>query len=228
MAQIKQVGPGRKTTGTIDGITYVTRNGVTYARSTPTMPASVFNTPAAKKRQAIFKMVQMHLKFHLRTIKQTFTPKGNGTPTNRYYSVNGKALTLALDTLAELYCAGQDVTIDDVEQAISDYAAANPKSIKIASKSGYQEVYLTGAWPDTITLNARTGDSTIIIIVAENSVTTTINADGTVTTSSGGTNAGGGSDNTGGTSGGGTDTGGGGDNTGGGNDSGGGFESGGD
>ena len=228
MAQIKQVGPGRKTTGTIDGITYVTRNGVTYARSTPTMPASVFNTPAAKKRQAIFKMVQMHLKFHLRTIKQTFTPKGNGTPTNRYYSVNGKALTLALDTLAELYCAGQDVTIDDVEQAISDYAAANPKSIKIASKSGYQEVYLTGAWPDTITLNARTGDSTIIIIVAENGVTTTINADGTVTTSSGGTNAGGGSDNTGGTNGGGTDTGGGGDNTGGGNDSGGGFESGGD
>ena len=235
MAQIKQVGPGRKTTGTIDGITYVTRNGVTYARSTPTMPASVFNTPAAKKRQAIFKMVQMHLKLHLRTIKQTFTPKGNGTPTNRYYSVNGKALTLALDTLAELYCAGQDVTIDDVEQAISDYAAANPKSIKIASKSGYQEVYLTGAWPDTITLNARTGDSTIIIIVAENGVTTTINADGTVTTSSGGTNAGGGSDNTGGTSGGGTDTGGGGDNTGGGgdntgggNDSGGGFESGGD
>ena len=228
MAQIKQVGPGRKTTGTIDGITYVTRNGVTYARSTPTMPASVFNTPAAKKRQAIFKMVQMHLKFHLRTIKQTFTPKGNGTPTNRYYSVNGKALTLALDNLAELYCAGQDVTIDDVEQAISDYAAANPKSIKVASKSGYQEVYLTSAWPDTITLNARTGDSTIIIIVAENGVTTTINADGTVTTSSGGTNAGGGSDNTGGTSGGGTDTGGGGDNTGGGNDSGGGFESGGD
>ena len=228
MAQIKQVGPGRKTTGTIDGITYVTRNGVTYARSTPTMPASVFNTPAAKKRQAIFKMVQMHLKFHLRTIKQTFTPKGNGTPTNRYYSVNGKALTLALDTLAELYCAGQDVTIDDVEQAISDYATEHPKSIKIASKSGYQEVYLTGAWPDTITLNARTGDSTIIIIVAENGVTTTINADGTVTTSSGGTNAGGGSDNTGGTSGGGTDTGGGGDNTGGGNDSGGGFESGGD
>ena len=228
MAQIKQVGPGRKTTGTIDGITYVTRNGVTYARSTPTMPASVFNTPAAKKRQAIFKMVQMHLKLHLRTIKQTFTPKGNGTPTNRYYSVNGKALTLALDTLAELYCAGQDVTIDDVEQAISDYATEHPKSIKIASKSGYQEVYLTGAWPDTITLNARTGDSTIIIIVAENGVTTTINADGTVTTSSGGTNAGGGSDNTGGTSGGGTDTGGGGDNTGGGNDSGGGFESGGD
>ena len=202
MAQIKQIGPGRKTTGTIDGVTYVTRNGITYARSTPTMPSSAYNTPAAKKRQAIFKFVQMHLKLHLRTIKQTFTPKGNGTATNRYYSLNGKALTLALNSLAELYCAGQDVTIDNVEQAISDYAAEHPKSIKIASKSGYAEVYLTGPWPETITLNALTGDSTVIIIVAENGVTTTINADGTVTAGGENTNTGGGSDSGGDTGGG--------------------------
>ena len=60
MAQIKQVGIGRKSSGTIDGITYYVRGGVTYARSTPNMPASVYNTPEAKLRQAIFKMVQMH------------------------------------------------------------------------------------------------------------------------------------------------------------------------
>ena len=179
MAKITQVGIGRKSSGTIDGITYVTRNGVTYARSAPTMPASAYNTPAAKKRQAIFKMVQMHMKFHLRTIKQTFTPKGNGTPCNRYYSLNGKAFSLALDTLAELMLDGEDVTITDVEQAISDYAAEHPTSIKIASKSGYQEVYLTGPWPEKIVLNAQKGDSTIIVIVNEYGVTTTINADGT-------------------------------------------------
>jgi hypothetical protein len=181
MAKINQLGPGRKTTGTIDGITYVTRNGVTYARSTPTMPASAYNTPAAKKRQAIFKMVQMHMKLHLRTIKQTFTPKGNGTATNRYYSLNGKALTKALDSLADRYVGGEDVTITDVEQAISDYAAEHPTSIRIASKSGYGDVYLTGPWPETITLNALTGDSTVIIFVNEHGQTTTINADGTVT-----------------------------------------------
>ncbi len=216
MAQIKQVGIGRKSTGTIDGITYYVRGGVTYARSTPNMPASVYNTPEAKLRQAIFKMIQMHLKLHLRTIRQTFTPKGNGSPTNRYYSINGKALTLALDTLAELYCAGQDVTIDDVEQAISDYAAANPKSIKIASKSGYQDVYLTGPWPETITLNALAGDSTVIIIVNENGQQTVINTDGSVSVAGGGSNtngtnntnsgnsSGSGGDNTGGNSGGNT------------------------
>lgn len=213
MAKVTQVGPGRKTTGTIDGITYVTRNGVTYARSTPTMPASVYNTPAAKKRQAIFKMVQMHLKFHLHTIKQTFSAKGNGTPANRYYSLNGKALTAALDTLADLYVAGEDVTITDVEQAIADYAAEHPKSIRIASKSGYAEVFLTGEWPDTITLNASTGgDSTIIIIVNEYGVRTTINADGSVTTGtnsdSGGTTSGSGDNGSG--SSGNTDNGGGG------------------
>lgn len=181
MARISQLGPGRKTTGTIDGITYVTRNGVTYARSTPTMPASAYNTPAAKLRQAIFKMSQMHMKHHLRTIRQTFTPLGNGSATNRYYSMNGRALTKALTPLAERYVDGEDITITDVEAAISDYATEHPEAIHIASMTGYQDVYLTGPWPDTITLNAQKGDSTIIIIVAENGTTTTINADGTTT-----------------------------------------------
>ena len=206
MAQIKQVGIGRKSSGTIDGITYYTVNGKTFARTTPTMPASVYNTPEARTRQAIFKMVQMHIKHHLRTIRQTITNK-SGSPSNRYFSLNYKALSQALQALAELYVNGQDVTITDVEQAISDYAAEHPTSIKIASKSGYQDVYLTGPWPDTITLNALAGDGTVIIIVAENGTQTTINADGTVTT---GQYTGGGSNtNTGGNTGGGTTTGGG-------------------
>ena len=234
MAQIKQVGVGRKTTGTIDGITYYVLNGKTFARSTPTMPAKVYNTVEARIRQAIFKFIQMHMKHHLRTIRQTITAK-TGSPCNRYYSINKKGLYAALQVLAEQYVAGQDVTITDVEAAISTYAAEHPTSIRIASKSGYQDVYLTGAWPDTITLNATTGDSTVIIIVAENGTTTTINADGSVTTgtSSGSTNT---TDNTSGSgnnSGGstnsgnsGTDTGG---NTGGGgNDGGGGDDDGGD
>ena len=191
MAKVTQVGPGRKTTGTIDGITYVTRNGVTYARSAPIMPASAYNTPAAEQRQAIFKMVQMHMKFHHRTIRQTFTSKGNGSPLNRYYSVNGKALTLALQTLAEQYVDGADVTITDIEAAISAYATEHPNSIKIGSLSGYQEVYLTGEWPATITLKAQSGDSTIIVIVAENGTKTTINADGTKTVESGTSDSGG-------------------------------------
>lgn len=221
MAQIKQIGPGRKTVGTIDGVTYVTRNGKTYVRSSPTMPASAYNTPAAKKRQAIFKLIQMHMRFHLRTIRETFSPMNNGTPSNRYLSLNYKALSKALQDVAELYIAGEDITILEVEAAISTYAAAHPKSIRIASLSGYQEVFLEGEWPNTITLNALVGDSTVIIIVSENGTQTTINADGTVTTSQ--YTGGGGSSsntdsgsNTGGTNTSGTNTGGG--DNGGGND----------
>ena len=200
MAQIKQVGIGRKSSGTIDGITYYVRGGVTYARSTPNMPASVYNTPEAKLRQATFKMVQMHLKYHLRTIRQTFTPKGNGTPSNRYYSLNSHALSAAPDTLAEHYCEGEDVTISEVEEAIAVYAKEHPESIIIGHLSGYQDVYLTGAWPKTITLNALTGDSTIIIIVAENGTTTTYNPDGTVSVSTSQISGGSGSNPSGGRS----------------------------
>ena len=206
MAIIKQVGVGRKTNGTIDGITYVTRNGVTYARSAPTMPTSLFNTPEAKRRQALFKLVQMHVKFHLRTIRQTITPRGNGTPSNRYFSLNYKALTLALDVLADQYVSGMDVTLTDVEAAICAYATEHPTSIRIASKTGYQEVYLTGEWPETITLYANGGDSTVIIIVAENGTTTTINSDGTTVVTAGGGSSTGGS-NEGGSNEGGSSTG---------------------
>ena len=208
MAQIKQVGVGRKTTGTIDGITYYTLNGKTFARSTPTIPASVYTSTEARIRQAVFKFVQMHMKHHLRTIRQTFTAM-TGTPCNRYYSVNKKGLNAALQTLAEQYVDGADVTITDVEAAISAYAAEHPTSIKIASKTGYAEVYLTGSWPETITLNALTGDSTVIIIIAENGTTTTINADGSTTVVSGGSNPNGTNNTNSGSGSGGSNTGGG-------------------
>ena len=204
MATIKQIGPGRKTSGTIDGITYVTRNGKTYVRSTPTMPIRAYRTPAALKRQAIFKMVQMHLKYHLRTIRQTFTPKGNGSAVNRYYSVNGKALTKALEALADRLVAGEDITLTEVEAAIVAYATEHPEAIRIGKLSGYGEVFLTGAWPGTITLNANGGDSTIIVIVAENGSTTTIEPNGSTVVVSGSNDSGSNGSNgsgTGGTSG---------------------------
>ena len=207
MAQIKQIGPGRKTSGTIDGITYVTRNGKTYVRSTPTMPIRAYRTPAALKRQAIFKMVQMHMKYHLRTIRQTFTPKGNGSAVNRYYSVNGKALTKALETLADRLVAGEDITLTEVEAAIAAYATEHPEAIRIGKLSGYGEVFLTGAWPDTITLRATGGDSTIIVIVAENGSTTTITpAEGGSTTVISGGNGSSGSSGSGSGSGSGSET----------------------
>ena len=111
MVKIKQVGIGRMASGTIDGITYVTRGDVTFARSTPTMPAHVYTTPAAKKRRAIFNMIQMHLKHHLPTLRKTITPMGIGSAYTRYYSLNAKPLARALGMLAEEMVAGKEVTL---------------------------------------------------------------------------------------------------------------------
>ena len=97
------------------------------------MPAHVYTTPAAKKRRAIFNMIQMHLKHHLPTLRKTITPKGIGSSYTRYYSLNAKPLARALGVLAEEVVAGKDVSITDVEEAITAYAADHPSEICIYS-----------------------------------------------------------------------------------------------
>ena len=94
MARINQVGPGQMTSGTVGGLTYVKgKDGRTYVRSTPIMPAKVYESPAAKKRQALFKMIQTHLRHHLPTLRQTFVQEGTGSPSNGYFKRNNKVLS---------------------------------------------------------------------------------------------------------------------------------------
>lgn len=54
MAKIRSVGAGVRSSGKVDGLVYVHTKGKTYARALPIMPASMFKTPAARKRQALF------------------------------------------------------------------------------------------------------------------------------------------------------------------------------
>ena len=165
MAQIKQVGAGRKTSGKVDGLVYVVRHGVTYARALPTMPKSMFNTPEARLRQAKFTLVQWYLKSHAGAIESLFDRKGNSSPRNQFYKHNAKALNAAFDSLAQSYVAGQVVHESDIESAVTAYASANREAILLANKAGYQKVYLTGAFPSQVTL---TGDQTGSISVVLN------------------------------------------------------------
>ena len=169
MARIKQVGPGQMTTGTVSGLTYVKgKNGITYVRSTPTMPAKVYKSPAAKKRQALFKMIQTHLRHHLPTLRQSFVHEGSGSPSNGYFKRNNTVLREALDALAERMVTGKEVTLSEIEAAICAYAAEHPDKICIASLIGFEEVFLTGEWPNIITLRTKKGSRTVTIIVTEN------------------------------------------------------------
>ncbi|MCQ2278354.1 MAG: hypothetical protein MJZ62_03545 [Bacteroidales bacterium] len=164
MAQIKQVGAGRKTSGKVDGLVYVVRHGVTYARALPTMPKSMFNTPEARLRQAKFTLVQWYLKSHAGAIESLFDRKGNSSPRNQFYKHNAKALNAAFDSLAQSYVAGQVVHESDIESAVTAYASANREAILLANKAGYQRVYLTGAFPSQVTLTRdQTGTINVVL-----------------------------------------------------------------
>jgi hypothetical protein len=171
MAIIKKSGVGNILSGTIDGVEYVTtRTGTTYVRAVPQMPARIYKTPKALKRQALFRFIQMHRKYHFATISQSFSSVGSVSAANRYYSVNNKSLRMALDSLADRSVAGEEITISDVEAAICAYAVEHPDAICIASVTGYQEQYLTGEWPSVITLKALKGKDTLTIVVKEHPI----------------------------------------------------------
>lgn len=168
MARIKQTGPDQTIYGTVGGLTYVKcKNGTSYVRSTPTMPAKVYKSPAARKRQALFKMIQMHLRHHLPTLRQTFAHEGSGSPSNGYFKRNNSALREALDALADSMTAGELVTITNIEDAICHYAAEHPDKICIASMDGFAEVFLAGEWPEIIALRADNNRRVVTVPVKE-------------------------------------------------------------
>ena len=175
MAKVKQVGPGRKTQGIVDGLVYYNMHGATLSRALPNMPDYMFRTPEARKRQAIFTMIQWHCKSHRWTIKQSISRKGLCSPANMYVKMNYAALAQALDTLADTMVAGTPVSKAEVEQAVATYATAHPTAVVIGHLTGYNEVYLTGAWPATIQLNAVSGSQSVVIYTKENGDTVTLN-----------------------------------------------------
>lgn len=173
MAEIRSVGPGRKTTGSVDGIVYVHVNGKTYAKSAPIMPKSMYNTPEAKKRQALFALVMMHIKFHRGEFNFLFDKGSSWSASNAYHKRNAKALRSALDTLADRMVAGDMISTTEVENAIATYATANPTAIVLADKAPYAVKYLTGTWPATITLSTASGSQTTIVHI-NNGVSDTV------------------------------------------------------
>jgi hypothetical protein len=121
------------------------------------------------------------MKYHLNTIRQSIEPQGNCNAYNYYYTKNKEHFAKALDSLADRMVAGDDIFITDVEQAICNYATEHPLAIKIGIMSGYSDIYLAGAWPDTITFMTTGRDKTKIIIIADNGSKTVIDPDGTTT-----------------------------------------------
>ena len=149
----------------MDGLVYVHTKGKTYARALPIMPASMFKTPAARKRQALFRLCLMYIKQHAATINKSFDAFTSWTARNAFFKANGKALNKALEPLAERELQGETITPSQLEDTVAQYATANHTAITIGKKAGYQPVYLSGAWPSTINLYPDSGSTATIVVI---------------------------------------------------------------
>lgn len=141
------VGKARKSMG---NVTYRTVRGRTIGSqkraATGGTPATRGDGAVMSRQQALFGMVSMFMQAHASDIDVSFNKSKYGSQRNYFFSVNRKALFAALNTLAMSAMASGYPLLSEVEDAITTYATANPTSIYRVKLSGFDSVFLTGAW----------------------------------------------------------------------------------
>lgn len=97
--------------------------------------------------QATFSLVSTFMRAHAADIDVSFDKTAYGSARNNFYKTNKSALAAALATLANEYAyAKNKADITAIDTAIASYAKTNPKAIVRVKLSGFDTVYLTGAW----------------------------------------------------------------------------------
>lgn len=101
------------------------------------------------KNQFSLAVISRYASLHAADINVSFDPTTYGSSRNAFFKLNYDAMKKAIN---DLYLeslengAAKLPTDGEIEQAIEEYAASNPKAIYRVKKSGYAVVYLTGAW----------------------------------------------------------------------------------
>ena len=141
------VGKARKSMG---NVTYRTVRGRTIGSqkraATGSTPATRGDGAVMSRQQALFGMVSMFMQAHASDIEVSFNKSKYGSQRNYFFSVNRKALFAALSALSLQAMSSGYPLLSEVESAITDYATANPTAIYRVKLSGFEPVFLTGAW----------------------------------------------------------------------------------
>lgn len=145
MGVVRAIGVG-KTKGSVGDFTYrVVRGRCISSQKVAKRPLT--RGQALSLQQFVFGLINRFMFTHAADIMVSFNQSKYGSERNYFAKVNFGALRAAL---RPLYNASTP-TVDDVsdaqiEQAIATYATANPQSIYRVKRSGYEVVYLDGAW----------------------------------------------------------------------------------
>lgn len=136
------IGRGKKSAG---NLTYRTVRGRCIASQKQEKRGPVKG--AYSIAQATFSLVSTFMRAHAADIDVSFDKTTYGSARNNFYKTNKSALAAALATLANEYAyAKNKADITAIDAAIAAYAQDNPKAIVRVKLSGFDTVYLTGAW----------------------------------------------------------------------------------
>lgn len=98
-------------------------------------------------RKPLFAMINTFMAAHQSDIQVSFNKSRYGSQRNYFFSINYKALSAALNTLALSAAASGIMPLEsEVEAAIVAYATANPTAIYRVKLAGFENLFLTGAW----------------------------------------------------------------------------------
>lgn len=106
-------------------------------------------TGSLSKNQFALAVISRFASLHAADILVSFDPTTYGSSRNAFFKLNYDALKAAVNSLYvnSLAVGAAKIPSDaEIEQAIAEYAEANPKAIYRVKKSGYQVQYLTGTW----------------------------------------------------------------------------------
>ena len=136
------IGRGKKSAG---NLTYRTVRGRCIASQKQEKRGPVKG--AYSIAQATFSLVSTFMRAHAADIDVSFDKTTYGSARNNFYKTNKSALAAALATLANEYAyAKNKADITAIDAAIAAYAQQNQKAIVRVKLSGFDTVYLTGAW----------------------------------------------------------------------------------
>lgn len=141
------VGKARKSMG---NVTYRTVRGRTIGSQKRAATGSTATTrgdgAVMSRQQALFGMVSMFMQAHASDIDVSFNKSRFGSQRNYFFRTNRKALFTALGSLSMTAMMSGYPSLADVEAAITAYATEHPTEIYRVKLSGFEPVYLAGAW----------------------------------------------------------------------------------
>lgn len=141
------VGKARKSMG---NVTYRIVRGRTIGSQKRAATGSTATTrgdgAVMSRQQALFGMVSMFMQAHASDIDVSFNKSRFGSQRNYFFKINRKAMFAALSSLSMTAMMSGYPSLSDVEAAITAYATEHPTDIYRVKLSGFEPVYMAGAW----------------------------------------------------------------------------------